>query len=727
MFMIYIVIISIDLSHIDSSILLNMNSFCDSCNSLKSIDLSNLNASLLEDMESMLSNCASLIYVNFTKFKTKSLIKIGRLFSGCYSLKSIDLSGFNTSNVISMESMFYGCDELEYLLLSNFDTTSVTSMNYMFNGCSHLKFLDISNFNMKNVKETEYMFEDVNKQKYINLYNVKNSYQNITKSYLSKIKELTVCQRPTEKIITNDNAINKCCYFNNSNICENNNYILIKFGKEAEYNYGFISDTYNGYQFRKGIEFIIMGLHQRKINGTDKLYIPKGAILEIYFSSNIKSLQNFFSANYDYNMENIISIDFTHFDSSSVTDMSSTFFGCRSLRSIDLSNFKSNSINNMKFMFFGCSSLESIDLSNFETSLEINMNFMFGECSSLKSINLSNFDIGDLTHIGKIFYNIKTLISIYLTNNNSLTILNMSEINENITRNEISETIENTSDISLIGTLENISTIPNIETTYSTRVDEKNETTITITENYTEINGTHPIYIITEQIKVSSLNEGIDSNNNIPSSTDNNEFSSKIQNINISQIHNNTENITKRENDSIPSNICKIEHDFIFSKINLPTTPFKENKEQINISLSSESEIITSSQIKNNISYRQKNIKTTITNIINKEKIISSNKSSIKITSIETLVDKYFFPEINIELNKTIPILLKAARKNINLAHETLILLFGFSQISRYSSYFYIYSYSLKNIIFYVIRFPLSLIYYITIRISKINQEFTWL
>ena len=714
---------SIDLSHIDASALLDIKYFCNGCSSLKSIDLSNLDATSLTNMESMFYECKNLRKINFTKFKTQSLKKINEIFYNCSSIRSIDLSSFNTSNVISMKNMFYGCSKINYLLLSNFDTTSVTDMYNMFAGCSHLIFLDISNFNMENIKCADDMFYKVKKLRYINLYNVKNSYQNITNSPLNKLNRLTVCQRQTDKIITNDNAINKCCYFQISMNCENYNYILIQFGKEAQYNYGFISDTYRGYQFRKGIEFIILGLLQRKIFGTNKLYIPKGAIVEIYFSSNIKSLQNFFNANYDYNMENIISIDFSHFDSSLVTDMSSAFLGCKSLKSIDLSNFNANLVNNMKFMFFGCSSLESIDLSNFETSLVTNMNYIFSGCSSLKSINFSNFDTSNLTNIAKMFDEKKSLISIYLSNNDTLKILNISEIIENITStHNMGKTNENIYDISFNDTNENLSIFHNNEITI------KNETIITITENYTEINDNPSIFIITEQTKDSSLDEHFDSVKTISYRFDNIEDSIRTKNINTSSTPNNSEYSINIENTNNPSNICNIEQDNFFSKINFPMTLIKDNITQFNIRLKNQTDNTSSFPIKNNITYKEENTLKATQNIINDEQIMISNSTSVKITTIEIKLDKYFFPEINIELNITIPLILTVALKNINLAPETFILLLGFNQIKKYSSVFYCYFYiffsSLKNFISSIIKFPLSAVYYIIIRILKNHKEF---
>ena len=59
-----------------------------------------------------------------------------------------------------------------------------------------------------------------------------------------------------------------------------------------------------------------------KIQGNETLNIRKGTKVEIHFSSDITSLENYFSTDIDPNMENLISVDFTHFNLASVTNMS---------------------------------------------------------------------------------------------------------------------------------------------------------------------------------------------------------------------------------------------------------------------------------------------------------------------------------------------------------------------------------------------------------------------
>ena len=56
-----------------------------------------------------------------------------------------------------------------------------------------------------------------------------------------------------------------------------------------------------------------------------------------------------------------------------------------------------NIITNASSMFSGCDSLKSINLSSFNTSKTTNMGNMFDGCSSLTNINLSSFNTSKVT------------------------------------------------------------------------------------------------------------------------------------------------------------------------------------------------------------------------------------------------------------------------------------------------------------------------------------------
>ena len=323
------------------------------CSSLESITLSYIDTSSVTSFKSMFRDCSSLKKVDLSHFDTSLAQDMERMFSGCESLENIDLSNFNTSLVTSMGYMFYGCESLKYLDLSYLDTSLVEAMNNMFQNCKNLKVLDISTFNMAELNKAKNMFMNVLNLRYVNIYDVQNTEDYIKESELKNIDNLTICQKE-DIILSEKNSYYNCCYFNiETDECESYNYITIYYNQEVTYNNGF-NHNYNQIsteidKFRKEEYFIINKDYFNKINGDSKpLVVNKGIKLEIYFTSDITSLENYFNIENDPNAEFIEKIDLSHLDFSLIESTSKSFYGCKNLKVIDFSNnMETTALNDM--------------------------------------------------------------------------------------------------------------------------------------------------------------------------------------------------------------------------------------------------------------------------------------------------------------------------------------------------------------------------------------------
>ena len=222
--------------------------------------------------------------------------------------------------------------------------------------------------------------------KYINLIHVKDSYLNITESILNRKDNLTICQN--DNIIINENATYQCCYYNTEyQECESEHYMILFYGNDTIYESGFASGTNNNTisELRNNIAFL--AINRKKVDIYNPLYILPHTKVEIYYLSNVSTLENYFFFNYDENVNNIEKIDLLTFISSTVINISHIFEGWNPFKAINLSNFNATSVKDMSYMFSGCSSLELIDLSSFDTPLLTNMSHIFENCTSLVSIN----------------------------------------------------------------------------------------------------------------------------------------------------------------------------------------------------------------------------------------------------------------------------------------------------------------------------------------------------
>jgi len=371
----------IDFSHFNSSELEGIFSMFRGCSSIEEINFTNFQTSLVQDMSYMFEGCSSLKSLDLSNFDTSSVTAMHSMFKGCSALKSLDLSNFNTLSATTMQSMFEGCSSLKSLDLPNFDTSLVTEIYSIFKNCESLEYLDISNFDInckfdyskqeKRRLEDSYcdneMFSNIEKLKYINLYNTE--YYDNFKNKLTTINEinnLTVCQK--ENFIDNPTAINVCKFIPS-------NYIIVYYKNDTIYKNGFKYNKDELNKYRNGIDYII--IDNRTINSSDYLEIKSNSSIIINMQSSIKDISHFFDMKYDRNAKNIISIDFTNFNSSLITDINSLFKGCVSLNKIIFSNFSTSLVKNMSEMFLGCKSLKEIDLFNFNTSSVIDMSNIF--------------------------------------------------------------------------------------------------------------------------------------------------------------------------------------------------------------------------------------------------------------------------------------------------------------------------------------------------------------
>ena len=112
---------------------------------------------------------------------------------------------------------------------------------------------------------------------------------------------------------------------------------VILYFKDCNYSKGFKNE------YRNDISFIINRENNNKLTGEETLIVQQGFGIEIHFNRKVRKLGTFSSSFKDKNMEYLVSIDFSNFDISSVTNMGSMLYGSNSLESVDFSNIDTSS------------------------------------------------------------------------------------------------------------------------------------------------------------------------------------------------------------------------------------------------------------------------------------------------------------------------------------------------------------------------------------------------
>ena len=109
------------------------------------------------------------------------------------------------------------------------------------------------------------------------------------------------------------------------------------------------------------------------------------------------------------NCQGLTSLYLSSFHTPNVEIMWDMFKGCSSLQYLILSGFDTSKVTDMVSMFEGCSNLISLDLSHFNTSNVQHMNRMFRDCRSLEILNFQNISSESLGTMYQMFYNCQKL------------------------------------------------------------------------------------------------------------------------------------------------------------------------------------------------------------------------------------------------------------------------------------------------------------------------------
>ena len=161
------------------------------------------------------------------------------------------------------------------------------------------------------------------------------------------------------------------------------------------------------------------------LDPTDKTAYYYAETEKVYLNTDSSEM---FYRSYIYQIENILGLDLSNFDTSKVTNMRSMFFGMSNLTTLNLSNFDTSKVTNMGSMFSGLSSLTTLNLSNFDTSKVTDMQKMFDDMSNLTALNLSNFNTSKVTNMNQMFHATPSLTSLDLSNFDTSNVTDMQNM-----------------------------------------------------------------------------------------------------------------------------------------------------------------------------------------------------------------------------------------------------------------------------------------------------------
>ncbi|MBQ8454443.1 MAG: BspA family leucine-rich repeat surface protein [Bacteroidaceae bacterium] len=411
------------LKNLNTAIITDMSEMFYDCSYLTSLDLSSFNTANVKDMSDMFYECDRLTSLDLSSFNTANVTYMSRMFKECNLLTSLDLSSFNTAKVTNMSEMFSHCVQLKSLDLSSFDISNVTNMSFMFRGCESLTSLDLSSFNTANVTGMSFMFDDCKSLTSLDL----SSFN--TASVMHMQDMFSGCLN-LQTIICNYDWSTSSVLENSQNMFYN--CVALVGGKGTKYDSNVTDKTYarpdggtgNAGYFTEVVpqvytEFV-------KASGTltfyyDTKFIFRSGVTKLYDQNvglDISYKSDVLKAVIDPSMKDapltsakrmfyrLLELEFVkgleNLNTANMTDMSSMFEGCESLKYLDLSSFNTAKVTSMRNMFSWCKNLTTIYCNNnWSTSsvLEDSYN-MFYYCTTLVGGKGTKYDskVTDVTY-----------------------------------------------------------------------------------------------------------------------------------------------------------------------------------------------------------------------------------------------------------------------------------------------------------------------------------------
>ena len=263
--------------------------------------------------------------------------------------------GEKLQTAVDASSLFADIDTLKEIKnLEMLDTSNTEKFDYMFDGCDEIEVLDLTSFDTSKAKSMTGMFRgcsslsslDISSFNTSNVWNMAKMFENA-----SSLETIDVSNFDTSNVVKMQN--------------------MFATG-EKTYN-----DNYEYLEVPSKLTEIIFGdnFNTREVNDMSGMF--QGTA--------------------------ITSLDLTHFDTSSVYNMSEMFDNCALLEEVDLSSFDTSCVKNFNSMFADCYRLSSIDLSNFDTSSAESYSYMFLNCYEIEEIDASNFQGKKVWEISNMF------------------------------------------------------------------------------------------------------------------------------------------------------------------------------------------------------------------------------------------------------------------------------------------------------------------------------------
>jgi predicted ribosomally synthesized peptide with SipW-like signal peptide len=368
---------------------------------LQILDTGNFDFSRTETMRNMLRECQELQSVDTSAWDTSNVNDMGFMFQNCYKLKEIiGMNNWDTSNVTFMKQIFYNCKALEKLDLSGWETGKVTDMEMTFAFCSTLKEISCANWDVSNVTNMVGTFGQCFALEKVDTTGWKPLKVTSTKNMFYNCYQLTEIIGSGDWVMPANTSL-----YSMFQSCSS-----LKYLDATNWDLSNVENMRSVFWSCKALE---------EIEGTEKWNTGKVTEMTSAFEY-CNSLKDLDVSTWDtssvtalhgtfYDCISLEELDVSKWDTGNVTTMRGTFSceaqndGSMKFKELAVEDWDVSKVTNMNSMFYGCGQLTELDLSKWNVSNVTIFRHMFTDCFNLEKINFAGWDTGSATNFDGMF------------------------------------------------------------------------------------------------------------------------------------------------------------------------------------------------------------------------------------------------------------------------------------------------------------------------------------
>ena len=433
----------VNLSHVDTSGVTNMNSLFLGSNDLQSVDFSGCDLSNVEDLGGLFQNDSQLESVDFGGLDFKNIKNTKNMFFGTNitdinlkdaknydktilsayvnakrnsHTKTIDFSDITIPNDLTdLSGLLSGMPDLEEVDLTNLNLPEGADITNFFMNDHNLKKINFGNIDFNKVKTNNNMFFGNDSLTDMELSNTKNVNEVVLRQYVGAAKRRKAESIDFKGIKLSANMHNISGLLSNLPDLKHADLTDLDLSNVEDLGGLFQNDSqlesvdFGGLDFKniKNTKNMFFGTNITDINLTGTKGVTRPMI-----DAFVKASQN--KGDDTIDLSNIGSL------SDHLTNLSGAFSGLKGVKKIDLTNWDTRHVTKMNDMFRNSTDLEEIDgLENWDTENVTNMSNMFASYTNpttndynpkslssighLKSLDLSKWNTGKVTNMNFMF------------------------------------------------------------------------------------------------------------------------------------------------------------------------------------------------------------------------------------------------------------------------------------------------------------------------------------